>query len=621
MTSASSEKGYAPIHRSLSPSKQAALKTARAYFRTANLHPSTLEWRRLCRYNQGYYDGSGQWSPADLEVLEGRGQVPITVNIIQGFIDALCGVETQSRYRVAVRSDSQREEDDKLASALTHYLFHIQEKNSIPHYGSLKFKDALISGIGWSDLYKDPKDGTYHYDYVDPFNVLPDPDDLSPQYTAMKYVCRKRWMRPEIVAKTWPHLSSLIDFKDPYVLSGMYSNEIMDRNSDYTSDEGYTGCHQSRILVVEVQYKVPKKAYRGLDPEGNPFETFDEDEARQIVTSCQEMNRGGLEEIKSQQIMRTLFLDNWLLEHGPLDPNLPDPQDFSCIPFVWKRRFKTGIPYGLLESIKDLQRDANIRITKSLYLMNSSKVTIQGNIDPGQNTEAFREELKRPDSVIILPEDTKIQITSNADLAEPQLKILESYLDFMKRITGIHDEMLGIQTNATSAVAQNVRQVNSVRNNVFAFDNFSEMKKREAGFLLKMIQTSGDENLAIKILNQEEKEWIVLNLAVEKNGERIMSNTISHLPVSLYVEEVPDFRSTFEEQKAMLESLLGNANAHWMMLSPKLLQMLGIRDGEKIAQEMRQVMQDKQTTEPLSGSGSPPPQEAMLPAGGAGIQA
>jgi hypothetical protein len=507
---------------------------------------------------------------------------------------------------VAVRSDSQRDEDDKLASALTHYLFHIQEHNSIPHYGSLKFKDALISGIGWSDSYKDPDDGTYHYDYVDPFNVLPDPDDLSPQYTNMKYVCRKRWMRPEIVAKTWPSVSQFVDLTNPSVLSGMYSNEIMDRSADYTSAESYTGCNQSRVLVVEVQYKAPKKAYRGLDGKGNAFETFDEDQAREMAESPKD-----IEEFKSQQILRTLFLDNWLLEHAPLSPNLPNPKDFSCIPFVWKRRFKTGVPYGLLESIKDLQRDANIRITKSLYLMNSSRVIIQGNIDPGENTETFREELRRPDSVIILPEDTKVSITSNADLAEPQLKIVEMYLDFMKRVTGIHDEMLGIQTNATSAVAQNVRQVNSVRNNVFAFDNFSEMKKREGSFLLKMIQAAGDENLAVQILTDEEKEWLVLNLAIEKDGKLIIENNVINLPVTLYIEEVPDFRSTFEEQKAMLESLLGNANANWMMQSPNLLQMLGIRDGEKISEEMTKVMQQKQTMDqglPQQGAGGASPQ-------------
>ena len=77
-----------------------------------------------------------------------------------------------------------------------------------------------------------------------------------------------------------------------------------------------------------------------------------------------------------------------------------------------------------------------------------------------------------------MPKDSKFQFSSNAQLGEEQLKIVELYLKLIQRVTGIHDEMLGIQTNATSGVAQNMRQVNSVRNNVFAFDNFSQMKKR-----------------------------------------------------------------------------------------------------------------------------------------------
>ena len=61
----------------------------------------------------------------------------------------------------------------------------------------------------------------------------------------------------------------------------------------------------------------------------------------------------------------------------------------------------------------------------------------------------------------------------------------------------------------------------------------------------------------------------------------------------------------------MLESLLGNANANWMMQSPKLLQMLGIRDGEKISEEMTKVMQQKQTMDqglPQQGAGGASPQ-------------
>ena len=131
---------------------------------------------------------------------------------------------------------------------------------------------------------------------------------------------------------------------------------------------------------------------------------------------------------------------------------------------------------------------------------------------PGRDIESIRKELKTADSVILLPKDSKFQVSSNAQLGEEQLKIVDLYLNLIQRVTGIYDEMLGIQTNATSGVAQNIRQVNSVRNNVFAFDNFSQMKKREARFLLNMIQAGGDMNLAVELLSQEERTSIILNL-------------------------------------------------------------------------------------------------------------
>jgi hypothetical protein len=55
------------------------------------------------------------------------------------------------------------------------------------------------------------------------------------------------------------------------------------------------------------------------------------------------------------------------LEHAPLDFALPGSKDFSLIPIVFQRRFRTGVPYGLLEAMKDIQRDCNVRVTKSVH--------------------------------------------------------------------------------------------------------------------------------------------------------------------------------------------------------------------------------------------------------------
>ena len=586
----------------LSASRQKALTTAQEYFRAANLHPSAVEFRNKCINDYGFYDGTGQWQNADLQKLQERCQLPITVNICKGFIDNLSGVEIQSRYRTACRNDSHNIQDDKLAEALTHLLFYIQEHEELPYKGSLKFRDSLICGIGWSYLYKE--DGEIFYDYVHPFNIIPDPDDLTPQYTAMKYVCRKRWMDPRMVKARWPKTASDIEVnQDSSYYEGIFSPELMDRNSAYTDYSNYNGTNQNRVLVVEVQYKVPHKVYQGIDHQGRSFKTFKLETAEELVESTKDKD---IAESQGERIMRTLFLDNILLEHAPLDATFPDQHDFSYIPIVFQRRFKTGVAYGLLESMKDIQRDCNVRVTKSVYAINSARVIFEGNSVPGSDVEKIRQELKAIDSVIVLPKDSKFQISSNAQIGEEQIKIVELYLNLMQRVTGIYDEMLGVQTNATSGIAQNIRQVNSVRNNVFAFDNFSQMKKREAHFILNIIQTSGAMNLAVEILTPEERQVMILNLVREINGKPMVFNDIRTLPISLYIEEVPDYQSSFAEQKATFESLLSNAHAQWLMLSPELLRRMGVRNPEQIAQEMQQAMQQKTLMEQGVAGRSPP---------------
>ena len=100
-------------------------------------------------------------------------------------------------------------------------------------------------------------------------------------------------------------------------------------------------------------------------------------------------------------------------------------------------------------------------------------------------------------------------------------------------------------------------------------------------------------NLAVELLSQEERTSIILNLSRIINGKPVIFNDIRSLPVSLYIEEVPDYQSSFAEQKATFESLLSHAHAQWLMLSPELLRRLGVRDPEAISKEMQAAMQQK----------------------------
>ena len=590
----------------LSEPKQKELDICENIWRRLDLHPSSQEWRSDTIENYGFYSSYGQWSDYDRQKALAKGMTPLVVNIIQSFIDSLSGVEIQSRYRNAVKSTSGKIEDEKLAKALTHLLYFIQEDQSIPYQGSIKFRDMLVCGLGWSDTYQ--QNGRTFYENIHPFNVLPDFDDLSPQFTKMKYVGRKMWTDPDVIKRLWPKVSKYIDFSDPELVTMVSSPEIGDRNSVASSfsDFNNTGYGYSRVLIKQIQRKVPKKSYCGIDHQGFYFETFNEEKAEELANTPKD-----IEEIESFQIIRTLFLDNFLLESKPLKPNVPGLEDFSLIPCVWKRRFNTGVPYGLVQDMKDVQRDSNTRLTKAMFNVDSSKLFITGNVPMGQTMDKIVAEFRRPDGVVILPSGCDFKINDNNPVSEAQIKMFNEYGNQMQRVTGIYNDMLGQQTNATSGVAQRQRQINSVRNNVFGFDNFSNMKKREAKFMLSLIQGGDMENILMQIMTEEEKETIVLNLVRTIQGKKYVFNDIRTLPISLQVEEVPDFSNSMEENKAALENLLSNPNGMFIMQSPTLMRRLGIRDYEKVAEEMKQASPNNEQQQ-QNVRGAPNPEQQLL---------
>jgi len=594
---------------SLSVSKQEALDLMQQYFRQGNFHPSYMESRKRITRDYAIYDGSGQWRQEDIEALAEVGQLPFTVNVTQGFIDAVSGIELQSRHRAAARPYEERE--DELASAMTHLMSNFQEQEKVSFKGTRKFRDAMICGIAWSNIYNE--NNRQYYEHVNPGNIVPDSDDLSPQFEEMKYICRKRWMWPDRVLKLWPKAKDMIDFSRPNFVDGLYSPELDDRNSSFTSINNYSGNNQNKVMVVEVQYKKQKKAYSGIDNNGHYFETFDEDKAEEFLDKSEKIT-----EIDSHRIMRGLFLDNCLLEHAPLNPDLPSLEDFTYIPLVWKREDRTGIPYGIVHAVKDIQIDLNVRVTKSIYLINSSKTTIEGSMGPGQNAETIRRELKRRDSVLVVPANTKITTEPNVMLGEEQFKIIEQELKLMQRVTGVNDEMLGIQTNASSAVSQNVRQMSSMRKNMFAFDNFTYMKLRESKFFLSLVQGLGLENMYVKMLNEDEQSSIILNLTREYKGKKYVFNDVRNIPFELYIEETP-YQSSFEEQREHLTALFSNPNFPIFFQSPFLLKSIfGFRDAERISQEIGNAMQQRAMGEQGAQASQSPAGNGAMPQQGQG---
>ncbi|WP_100550344.1 portal protein [Caedibacter taeniospiralis] len=548
------------MEQKLTVKQKEALDLAQYYFRYAATSQVNKAYRKKAIEDYGFYDGTGQWDKSQLHKLSANGYPPEVLNIVKPIINSLTGVDVQTRFRVAFRSSSGNVKDDRLAKAITHLGYHIQENQDMTHKATQKFMDMLITGIGWSNLFKQPSTSEIIYEHVHPLDVLFDPDDLSSQLNNSEFVIRIRWISLAEMKRLWPKHSSYFDSRFSVVKNvreakewkqyqGEVSPEIQQR-AEIELDTFYLGeGYGRRVRVIEVQYRQEMMSFEGMDINGHYFATFNEKEALSLVEKMTDLERKS-----SKAIMRVLFTEDRLLEYAPLKPNVPDLPDFTYIPCLWSRRYSDGVPDGWLSSMKPVQRRYNSLQTRLSYLLSSTRAIYDEGAFSNKEPHEIEAMLSDPGAAIEISPGSRFELHANNQISGGYFTLLEKTVEDIQRVSGYYDEALGKETNAQSGVAIRARQVNSVRGQTIAFDNLKLMKKREARMMLNLIQSGSGAFLESQILTEDEKrEIVILNCVHDVDGKRVVVNDIRTLPLSIHIEEVPDFESPTQEQQARLD--------------------------------------------------------------------
>lgn len=620
--------------RQLSGSRQKGLEIARNTFQYAVSNLLYVEGRGQTIRAFSFYDGDSQYPKGFLREWATRfdnfeldyGLAPPVINKVKSIINNVCGIEIQARFRSAARSHSTNEEDELLARALTHEALYIQEVNDIPLFQSVSFRDMLICGLGWGNQYL--QDGQLGFDYVHPLNMVYDADDFSPFMTDSSYVHRIHWLTKQTMLMLWPKYKSEIEdlfYNARSLPVGSYSPEFCHRIVEWLDVYPIGGGDDvgSRIMVIETQRKERRTYYTGIDNgielgrEGREFQTFDEDIANEMIGKGEK-----IEEKEGYQIIRTVFCKDTVFEHGPLNPNLPN-SSFTYIPGVYSRRASDGVPQGWLASMEDIQRIINFTKAKELSMVNSVRAIVDsGALVDGQTPEDLRQELARNDSIIFKNKEANISLHPNVDLAASQINTAKRLDEELQQVSGMYGDALGAQTNATASVSINSRSKNSYRTQIIGFDNLMFMKKRQAKLMFDLLQGSGIENRAIMILDDDEKEEVILNLARTANGKKLVFNDVRNLPLTIYIEQTHDYESSPEEQRENVQAILGNPNGMSILQSPQLLKLMGQKHWKKIAAEMQAINQQQDQREMMiqnQGQQNMPPQQDMNAKGILGI--
>lgn len=598
----------------MSESRQNALDAGKRIFSAASGNLLYQKWRSSAISSFDFYDGVGQYHPEVLQLLHQRGQAPIVVNKVRSMVNQASGLEINTRGKIAFRPQSNSEEEEQLTKAMTHYGFAVQKDQNFSFKGSLRCRDALICGLGWTSM--EAQDNRILYDYIHPLNVIFDADDFTPQLTNMQYLIHMHWLAPESVKTQWPEFSKQIDeisnFDHSYY--GNFTPEFFNRRSSFIPSSASGSGNGSRLLVNEIFQKEKRNYYCAIDKNGYYFETFDEEYAEQLANKKSE-----IDEESGTQIIRTVYCNDILFHYAPLFPNIPNREDFPLLPCTWLRRTSDAVPVGWLEDIKDLQRELNYRKLKEIMSLNSVRAVVDADAFSGMSADEIREELSRPDTILFKSGQGQVDIIPNLDISNAMIKASERIDHELQQVSGMYSDSMGDATNATSGVAIKQRQIGTSKNLAFGFDAFAHVKEREGKLMINLMQGSGLENILVNIvLDDDEKQQFIMNLTREINGKSHVFNDIRTIPVDIYVEIVPDYDSSFDEQRATLETLLNNPQAPLLLQNPFLVKMLfGERHADKISQAMQQLnqMQNQQQAALKGGAGmmqSPSP-ESMNP--------
>jgi len=501
------------------------------------------------------YEGE-QWSQKDSDALEARGQKALTINRVKAAIDWILGTEKRTRidYRVLPRT----EDDTKGAETKTKIMKYVSDVNMEPFHRSRAFADAVKSGLGWLELgvRDDPEDEPVYYRYEDWRNIWYDPLSVELDLSDARFIFRTKIVDLDIaVAMFSDHAGALktaaTKSNTYYDYSGIEDESEITVESESEGEESGSAStsRRSRIRLVECWYTKPEKrkllSGKGLGTlAGTPYDK-DNEPMQQLINGGHATTYDAL-----QKIIRCMMFAEGMTY--PLQDE-ESPYNHNRYPFVpmWAyRRKKKNESYGSVRDIIDPQDDLNKRYSKALYILSTNRAIVDDNAT--DNWDEFYREVNRPDGVIKKRPDSTVDIRDDQRLAKEHVALMQLDAKMIQDVSGVTDENMGRQTNATSGRAIHARQDQGHVVTAEVFDN-DRMAVQSAGTMeLSLIEQFMTEERIMRITgDKNQMEFVHINR--EQPGDDGELNDITARKAD-FVVDTQAYNATLRQ--SMFESML-----------------------------------------------------------------
>jgi len=581
-------------------------------------HRKLLEWwyyekgkqslnRMEMAMDADFYDNM-QWDPQDAAILRDRGQMPLVYNEVAPMVDWLIGTERRTRvdWRILPRS----EDDVDLADVKTKVMKYVSDINHAQFSRSRAFADAVKVGVGWVDdgVRDDPTQDVVYSKYEDWRNVLWDSSSYDLDLSDARYVFRWRWVDEDIALAMFPDRKSIIrqgtqeatqKMTDGYEEENWYSTtDLLNQKTGviYASGTGYLAdARRRRIRLIECQYRKPVTVK--VVPHG-PLKGAIHNPDDAALTKAIVDSNSSLVDRTIMQVHVAVFTEQHLIA---CSKSLFRHNKFSLTPIWCYRRSRDRLPYGAIRRVRDIQQDLNKRASKALFMLNTNQVIM----DEGSVTdyEVLREEVNRPDGMIIKKPGAELKIQRDTDAATGQIQMMALDSQAIQKSAGVSDENLGRETNAVSGKAISARQLQGSVVTTEPFDNLRFATQIQGEKQLSLVEQFYTEEKVIRLTGAKSRlEWVKINQPeVQPDGSVRFLNDITS-SMADYVVSEQDYAGTMRE--VMFESINQLASRLPPEVSLRLITIAmdfsDLPNKDEIAEAIRKITGDRDPNKELT---------------------
>jgi hypothetical protein len=552
------------------------------FFRSSLDHPTWIEWRGEARTDFAYKEGE-QWTPAELAVLQDRGQPPTVNNQIKVTVDRIVGQFLKQRTRVGFRGRNVGA-DDRTAELLTDFFRFIKQNNNLEYEEREVLEDGVTAGFGCLhvgikfDPLFNPEIRLRH---VDPFEVFVDPWSRCYDWNKdARFVLWARWVEISEAVAMWPeHADALMGMFDG---RGTAADALGNQGVDEFENRNYADFNEDgtprTVRVVEAEWR---------EREREEVVVVDDERGVPSLLRWDSLGREDRKRLKGQRrIRRVRDVQHRAVFTGQniiLEPDEADPHGgplFSWVPYYDRRR-KNGAPYSMVRTARSLQDALNKRESKALHLLNVNQAIIQEGAV--KNKAEFAEELQKPDGILEVRKVDQMVLEKNVDLASAQFQMHNDAKISFRQVTGVNPEALGERSEVRSGVGIARKQAMTDVIVTPVFDNFRRTRVILAQVVLQFIKT---------YYTRPKIEAIIDDLGDRRDIELTLDNLRSirsHI-YDVVVEEMPDQTTLQQEQMQLVGTLMTQLPIGDPRL-PLILEMSDIRNKDELIARIQKMTQ------------------------------